>query len=106
MRSPPVAFAAAMRRCVRFPALNAGLEALAGAGAAEGEAAREEALTSEHLLNLVFSHLCLEDLCRAAMVRRRWREVTSNPEFWRTINLKGRTLLVSKVGARSLLPLF
>lgn len=67
-------------------------------GVLEGDAAREEALTSEHLLNLVFSHLCLEDLCRAAMVRRRWREVTSNPEFWKTINLKGRTLMVSKVG--------
>lgn len=88
-------------RSVAFALCHAAaeLEALASAGVLEGEAAREEALTSEHLLNLVFSHLCLEDLCRAAMVRRRWREVTSNPEFWRTINLKGRTVMVSKAGA-------
>lgn len=63
----------------------------------EGDAAREFVLTSEHLLTAIFGHLCLEDLCRAAMVRARWREVTSNPNFWRTISLKGRTLQVSKV---------
>lgn len=99
-----VAFAA---RCVRrrdlrlplLPCMPADLGALASAGALDGAEACEEALTSEHLLNLVFSHLCLEDLCRAAMVRRRWRDVTANPEFWRTINLRGRTLMVSKVGA-------
>lgn len=73
--------------------------AAAAAGGGEGEGAREAVLTSEHLLNLIFSHLCLEDLCCAAMVRRGWREVTSNPEFWQTINLKGRTVMVAKVGA-------
>ena len=31
-------------------------------------------------------------------VRTRWREVTSNDKFWREINLKGRTVQVSKVG--------
>lgn len=30
-------------------------------------------------------------------VRARWRAVTSNPEFWSEINLKGRTVQVSKV---------
>lgn len=35
--------------------------------------------------------------CLPKQVRARWRAVTSNPEFWSEINLKGRTVQVSKV---------
>ncbi|PSC67443.1 F-box LRR-repeat 15 [Micractinium conductrix] len=76
----------------------------AGAEEAEYEAAAHAAaagavLEDPHLMTLVFAHLSLEDLCRVAMVRRCWREVTANPKFWQSINLKGRTLQVSKVRA-------
>jgi hypothetical protein len=67
------------------------------AAAMQGEEAKEVVLTNEHLLATIFGYLCLEDLCRCAMVRARWRAVTSNPEFWSEINLKGRTVQVSKV---------
>ena len=63
----------------------------------EGECAKENVLTCEDMMRLIFGHLCLEDLCRSAMVRARWRDITANPEFWKTINLRGRTLMVSKV---------
>ena len=87
------------RRCFATPARSpAGLEELAAAGTLEGDSAKEQVLTNQDLMRLIFGHLCLEDLCRSAMVRARWREITANPEFWRTINLRGRTLMVSKVG--------
>ena len=41
---------------------------------------------------------CLEDLCRAAQVCRDWSAVAREPDFWRSINLSGRTLTGSKVG--------
>jgi hypothetical protein len=73
------------------------LGALAASGAVEGDAAKEVVFDNDHLVNVIFGHLRLEDLCSAAMVRRSWRAVTANPSFWTTINLKGRTVMVSKV---------
>lgn len=92
--------AAALRRSLPTLAgspLEALLAAAHSGGGGGDDDAKDWVLTSEHLMTAVFSHLSLEDLCRAAMVRTRWREVTSNPEFWRTINLKGRTVQVAKV---------
>lgn len=103
-RPPP---AAARRRRHRrrpplAPPLSPGLQQLAAAGTMEGDVAREHVLTDNNLLSAIFGHLCLEDLCRAARVRACWRAVTNNQEFWQTINLKGRTIVVSKArrGAR------
>lgn len=61
--------------------------------------AREEVFQNEDLMKQVFQQLCLEDLCKAGMVRRRWREITNNPAFWRLIDLEGKPLTVSKVRA-------
>ncbi|GAB4815593.1 hypothetical protein N2152v2_002639 [Parachlorella kessleri] len=72
--------------------------AVAAVAALPGEYAQEEVFLSEDLMKLVFSHLCLEDLCKAGMTRRRWRDITNNPAFWRVIDLDGKTLPVHKVG--------
>eukprot|EP00887_Chlorella_sp_A99_P003399 scaffold7.g3399.t1 len=58
----------------------------------DGDAARDAVLTSSELMTHVFEFLRLEDLCRAAMVRRDWRGFTDSPTFWERINLHGRTL--------------
>lgn len=67
------------------------------APAPAAEEAREEVFLNEDLMKLIFSHLSLEDLCRAGIVRRRWRDVTNNPSFWRVIDLDGKALAVAKV---------
>jgi hypothetical protein len=64
--------------------------------------AKEEVFLNEDLMKLVFSHLCLEDLCKAGMARKRWHDITNNPAFWRVIDLEGKTLSVPKVSLRGL----
>jgi hypothetical protein len=92
--------------CHRIPAARlqrtllpplAGASGAAGGGGRNAVEAREAVLADQNLLALVFKHLPLEDLCRAAIVRKAWRSVTDNPDFWETICLKGRIAHEAKV---------
>lgn len=58
----------------------------------QGASASENALSIEGIVEVIFNHLDMKDMCRAATVCKLWHRVATHPDFWRTIDASTRKM--------------
>jgi F-box-like len=61
------------------------------------QSARTQVLGSLDILQTIFRHLTIEDLCRASAVHKFWAGVANDPMFWTRVVFSSRGIGVDRV---------